>query len=337
MFYLWRLLPTLISIPVINNKPMRPSFNKIRLLAIIVFIVSSCKNNQDNAVTVLTTLDHSLRTSSQNIEISNRILYNALSSRASERKTMERAKPWLAKAIRIKSLSDDVYEYIEQFKRNISEEAGSVFGNENEGLVKDNRTAAIVIYNKNGEELLKKLNQYKMLVLEVDPELRKTFEKTIPIYFPGMNDKVAFKNNYFKNAIAISALATLSCFQNKVRNTENELINFCFERTSVVRIGPCCVGPQFISTLSSSAVKAGEKITVTAGIGTFSTDGDPVITIAGKKITLANNGSANYEFKAPGKPGKYMVPLEIKFINPDGTESTANKNIEYEVVKDAND
>ena len=323
---------------------MRQALNRILLLFIIINIFSSCKNEEDKTLNVFSVLDHSLVMSSLNIEASNNTIYHSFASRAEERRTTERAKIWQAKALMIKSLSDKEYDYIEQLKKELKEQAGrgiikekEIFQKEKEVFEKDNRNAATVIYNKSGEELLKRLKQYKILVMQVDPGLKNNFEKTIPIYFPEKYDQVSFKNDYFRNVTAISAVATLSCFQNKIRNTENVLIDFCYQQIFPTILCGFGRGPFFLVSQNSSYVKKGQKIIITSGLGTFSPDAEPVYTIAGKKRIPKENGPVIYEFKAASVPGEYRIPVAVEFLDENGNKKTMTKEIVYEVAKDPND
>jgi hypothetical protein len=88
-----------------------------------------------------------------------------------------------------------------------------------------------------------------------------------------------------------------------------------------------------IMTISSSYVKAGQSVEVTAGIGQFTKVAKPHITIDGKEGKLDDGGVAVYTFSAKGKPGKYQVPVIIEFYNPDGTLATLTRQLEYVIAK----
>lgn len=90
---------------------------------------------------------------------------------------------------------------------------------------------------------------------------------------------------------------------------------------------------QAIVGQSSSYVKAGEKIEITAGIGSFSTQERPVITINRNNVSLRETGAAVYSFKASNKPGKHFVPVKIEFTNQDGQKMTQEFNVKYTVAK----
>ncbi|MEO8770087.1 MAG: hypothetical protein ABI402_08385 [Ferruginibacter sp.] len=313
---------------------MRHAFKSILFFSII-YLFSSCKNDNKDSIALLTILNHSLVTSSKTIEENNQTIYSSMTSKLSQESTMEKAKAWQPKALIIKSLSDNAYNYIEQLKKDLREQAGARIENQREIFDKDNSDAATIIFNKSGEELLKKLTEYKMLVLEIDPEIRNKFENTIPFDTTELNNELTFKNTYFKNATAISALSALSCFQNKIRNTENMLIYFCHNNIGSVKF--IDIFPTLIVNQSSSIVKRNETITITAAIGIFSIEPGQAFLIAGNKIDRKPDGSAVYKFKAAKIAGKYAVPVKVDYRLPDGTNASQETTIMYEVAKNVND
>lgn len=74
-----------------------------------------------------------------------------------------------------------------------------------------------------------------------------------------------------------------------------------------------------IAVLSSSYVKQGQPIEVTAGIADFDTAREPRIMVGGKEIAIdKNDGAAVYRFAAKGTPGKYKIRVEFEYTKPDG-------------------
>lgn len=90
---------------------------------------------------------------------------------------------------------------------------------------------------------------------------------------------------------------------------------------------------QPLIALSSSCVKAGDDIIIEAGIGSFSTESRPRITINGEIIRLNDYGVASYNLKTLNKSGKYSLPVKIEFTTPDGRKDFMTKNISYTVIE----
>jgi len=74
-----------------------------------------------------------------------------------------------------------------------------------------------------------------------------------------------------------------------------------------------------IAAQNTTFLKSGELLEITAGVGSFSVAARPKITIDGKNIPLDPDGTAIYRIKAPGKPGKHVIPVKIEFVKPDGS------------------
>ena len=81
---------------------------------------------------------------------------------------------------------------------------------------------------------------------------------------------------------------------------------------------------------SATIIKAGDKIEITAGIGTFSMAGNPKITIHGKLIQM-ENAVASYKFKTPLKAGKYFVPVKIEYTDLKGMINVKMDKLKYTV------
>jgi hypothetical protein len=87
-----------------------------------------------------------------------------------------------------------------------------------------------------------------------------------------------------------------------------------------------------VETLSAGVVKPGASIQITAGIGRFRPEPNPVITIGNKRATLTDDAVAIRSITAPQRPGNYSIPLRIEFTKPDGSTAWREDTLHYEVV-----
>lgn len=87
-----------------------------------------------------------------------------------------------------------------------------------------------------------------------------------------------------------------------------------------------------VEALSANVVKPGDTIQVTAGIASFKTELEPIITIANKRINLTHDAIAVGKVKAPLKPGKYSIPVRLEYTKPDGSKAWRNDTLHYQVV-----
>lgn len=119
--------------------------------------------------------------------------------------------------------------------------------------------------------------------------------------------------------------------QAAVNRTAYELTDYCRGHVPVMGGGYSRVS--MVAHASSSAVKAGQTIEVTAGIVEFALSRKPVIVIGGAVRNQNKEGRAQYSFVAMGKPGKYQLPVVISFEKPDGARDSVFKTIDYVIVQ----
>jgi gliding motility-associated protein GldM len=80
---------------------------------------------------------------------------------------------------------------------------------------------------------------------------------------------------------------------------------------------------------SSNYVMPGEEITVTAGIGAYSSAAAPQISIGGAGVPVID-GQGTYKFQATGG-GAQKKTVTIRYKDQDGNEKTESKDVEYTV------
>lgn len=86
-----------------------------------------------------------------------------------------------------------------------------------------------------------------------------------------------------------------------------------------------------IATINSEVLFPNQAIEVYAGVGSFTDESKPNISINHKKIKLID-GVATYKTKASSKKGSYSIPIDIEYTNPDGTSTKVTKMMNYTVV-----
>lgn len=224
--------------------------------------------------------------------------YEDLKSKLFEPSTSERAKIWYPTAEKIKSLTTEAYSSIDSsFK--VCDEAN---------------------LEKCKSNLLEFAKKYKTSILQVNPELWQTFKNE----FATLIDSTYFKN--FINAKSNKE------FQDKMHNSisiiANRTISFCNLQTSP----GCILRYEKLSVLigqNSKHFKSGDKIEITAGVGSFSSASQPKITIGNETISINDFGYAEFKKVIRGSNGKYVIPITISYYSPDGTQKTTKHDVEY--------
>ena len=94
----------------------------------------------------------------------------------------------------------------------------------------------------------------------------------------------------------IAAITILSKFQNDVKNSEAQMVDYCYKQIGSVKV----VYNQFEAFAGTNAtyLMPGDELEIQAGIGAFSAAAKPDITINGARQTLNADGVADYQNKS---------------------------------------
>ncbi len=321
--------------------PKEPRQKMINLMYLVLTALLAL-NVSSEILNAFKVVDKSLTTSNNNLNAANNTLFKSLEMKLNDPTTAEKAKPWNDKALIAKKLSEDMDAYINNLKTELKKEAGlkmeTIEGKQVEQFKEDDLEAATRLFGsgeggkKQGPEFENRLKAYTKAMLDIDPEIRKEFEKTFPVDVSpqiGQDGKAKeFTEAYFHMTPTVAALTLLSKFQNNVKNAENAIVTYCHNQVGAVKI----VYDQFGALVgqSSNYVMPGEDLEITAGVGAFSKAAQPIITIAGASVAVDADGKAVYKTKASGA-GQRSVPVNVTFTKPDGTKETKSIDVKYTV------
>jgi hypothetical protein len=111
--------------------------------------------------------------------------------------------------------------------------------------------------------------------------------------------------------------------------SEQEMVKFCdFQVMSAVDRYDLFAP---LITLNSNVVAPGDTIELSAGIGAYYSFARPNITIAGVSVPANSRGLAFYTLRASKRPGRYSIPVRIKYTTPYGHQSTVDRDVYYRV------
>ncbi len=314
---------------------------KALFISSILFAIffSACSNKKDNRLAIFKALDESLNNSNQTINEGTLTVIAGIDEKMMEQSTTNRAKIWKPKAMLIQQFSTNIYTYIDRLKADLKREAGLITGEDKESFKEDDRDAVNRLFGtkRKANELHERLKQYKKDILSIDSQMSYVFKNTIQLTTQSFDilpeTQQDLRKMFFMNSSTVASLAMLSQFQNNIKNTENRFIQFCYKK-----IGGGGDSFTFYSAIigqSSSYLRKGEKIEITAGMGAFSKAALPQIIIGGRSVPLNDNGFVVYKFKASIKPGKHYVPVKIEYVDQDGKRQTIEKQVEYTVAQEA--
>lgn len=298
-----------------------------------VVAVSLVGCRQRENVAQLKALSNSLQYANEILKEGNHQLSEALISTVNDPSTHSLGIMWEPRGNRIKKKADSIVEMIEDLKANLPEQ-------------KDRN------YNGAGNTLLIKLSAFKDSLPEIIHvedfkeipfkyvSIKKdviNLNKIVPLlpgYTDSLNDTQRKKyakgwlEENFSGTSPAMAMVVLNRIESDLLTTTKTYMDYCLSQTVVMRCGGYT---EFhpLASLSSSYVKQGQSVEVTAGIGSFSAAMRPQIFINGKEISLTDYATAVHRFTASGKPGKHNVAVKIKFTKPDGSIATVERALEY--------
>jgi len=316
--------------------PKEPRQKMINLMYLVLTALLAL-NVSSEILNAFKVVDKSLGVSNASITQSNDVLYKSLLSKVNDPTTAEKAKVWNEKAEQAKKLSADLDTYINQLKADLKKEADLKLVDGVEQFKEDDLEAATRLFgngpggSNKGPELEKKLKDYKAAMLNIDPEIRAQFEKSFPVDTSpqvGQDGKTkGFTEAFFHMTPTVAALTLLSKFQNNVKNSEHEIVSFCHNKVGEVKVRFDKTG--VLLGQSSNYVMPGQEVTITAGIGAYSSGAAPQITIGGTSVPTVD-GQGVYKFQASGQ-GLRKVPVTIKYKDQDGNEKVETKEVEYTI------
>ena len=312
--------------------PKEPRQKMINLMCLVLTALLAL-NVSSEILNAFKVVDKSLQNSSSNLSAANATLYKSLDEKVIDDKTKEKALIWQPKAEKARKLSDDLNAYIDGLKTELKKSSDLTIVDGKESFKEDNLDAATRLFDTQGKgkELQDKLAAYKKAMLDIDPDIRTKFEKTLPIDVepPVGQDgtKKEFTNAYFHMTPTVAGLTLLSKFQNNVKNAENQVVTFCHEQIGAVKIIFDKTG--VLVGQSSNYIMPGQEMVITAGIGAYSSAAKPSISIAGTGQTVVD-GKATYKISASGA-GPHKVPVTVTYLDQNGISQTKTETVEYTV------
>jgi len=335
--------------------PKEPRQKMINMMYLVLTALLAL-NVSSEILNAFVTVNGSILKSNDLISEKNKGTYAAFTAELNDPQTKAKAAIWAPKATEVQKYSADLFNYIEGLKAELEKQAGTheshVTGKQE--INADNIDAAIRLMDQmgKGKELYTKLGEYKKNILgvlasaqndslaaNVKDQIKRDAEKfntslpidlNIPASKTGAkysNDAAGWTQSYFHMTPAIAALTILSKFQNDVKSSEAQLVDYIHQQVGQVKV----VYDEFeaIAQANTSYAMPGDKIEITAGVGAFSAAAKPEITIAGSNIPLTG-GKAIYKTTAGGA-GDHSVAVRIKFTKPDGTIATKDEVVKYTV------
>ncbi|HKG69121.1 MAG TPA: gliding motility protein GldM [Segetibacter sp.] len=311
--------------------PKEPRQKMINMMYLVLTAMLAL-NVSAEILNAFRTVNQSLANANEIIELKNQNLFGSFERKAADPKTAEKAKIWQAKALQAKGYADNLYTYLESLKTDLMVGAGQKQAG---GEYKEDNLEAptrLLVEGNKGKDLYQKLEAYKANLFGIDNSIRNEFAKTLPMDLS--TPKSANEGNrtweaaYFRMTPTIASITMLSKFQNDVRNSEAQVVDYCHRQIGSVEL----VYDEFqaFAGTNSQYLMPGQELVITAGVGAFSKSARPTVSIDGSGMALNPQGVAEYKTTVGG-PGTYSKKVRISFIKPDGTPGLLEKEVPYTV------
>ena len=316
--------------------PKEPRQKMINMMYLVLTALLAL-NVSSEILNAFKTVDESIRTANSVVDEKNKTTYESFEAKLKKPETAEKAALWYPKAQQAQKLSAEMSKYIDDMKTELKKESkGENIGTPEEKFSIDNLDAStrMLVEGPKGDELLKKLTEYRNQMLAIVPEQKANFEKSLPLDLSipksqtGSTVQNDWKSAYFRMTPTIAALTILSKFQNDVKNSEAQIVDFCHKEIGEVEV----IFDEFqaFAGTNSTYLMPGQELEITAGVGAFSKAAKPSVSINGAPVALGSEGTAVYKTTVSGA-GERSVNVEVKFKKPDGTDAVLNKTIKYTV------
>jgi gliding motility-associated protein GldM len=296
-------------------------------------------NVSNEVITAFKVVDKSLITSNNNIAASNNTLYKSLEEKLAEPQSKEKAQIWEPKAMQARKLSADMNTYIDSLKLALKKAADlrmkwdSKLKDSVEDYREDNLDASTRLFETNGEgaRLKQRLEEYKAAMLNIDPSIKTQFQNSFPVNtIPPVTQEGKqkdFTQTFFHMTPTVAALTMLSKFQNNIKNAENMVVTYCHSQIGAVEVHMDQVG--VLVGQSSNYLMPGQELTVTAGVGAYSSSVKSNISINGQPVNMVN-GQGQYKTTVSGA-GDHTVTINGSFIGEDGKPVPIHQTVSYTV------
>ncbi|MFI5153436.1 MAG: gliding motility protein GldM [Chitinophagales bacterium] len=334
--------------------PKEPRQKMINMMYLVLTAMLAL-NVSAEILNAFKTVNGSITNSNTVITEKNAITYKSFDEKLKDPQTMANAQIWAPKASEARKLSEGVYQEIEDLKNKLVQESGPYTEDGKKKFREDDLDAATRLFAEEGEgpKLYAKLQEYRQQMISIlkpeefstNPLLQADVKKTkdeFTTQFP-LNMKVPesqsgnpktgddpkdWTTNYFHMTPSIAAMTILSKFQNDIKNSESQMVDYCHKKIGEVKV----VYDQFEAFAGTNAtyLMPGDELDITAGIGSFSAAAKPDIYINGARQSLNSDGVAEYKTKVDNA-GEKTVEVKIEYIKPDGSKAQTTKLIKYTV------
>ncbi len=314
--------------------PKEPRQKMINIMYLVLTAILAL-NVSAEILNAFKTVDNSLRKTNTTVNASTTQIFQSLTDKLADPATKGKAETWLPRAKNVMDYSTTAYNFIEGLKNDILTAAGGDPKNPAQKFKEDNLDVAtrLMITQGKGKQLFQILTDYKKNVLGVNDTILKEFANSLQIDLDKPksqtgDNKKNWEESYFHMIPTVAALTILSKFQNDIKTSENKVVTFCHEQVGKVQLRFDAF--EAIVGQNSTYLMPGQDIEITAGLGAFSKQKLPTVTVGGATVALNEKGQALYK-SAAGGVGSHTINVTVAFTDQDGNPQTRTIPVNYTV------
>ena len=279
-------------------------------------------------------VDDSLHATIQTMDEGNRKTY--IDFKVALSQNQEKVKPWYDSAMLVKEKSEEFYQYVQNFKDEMVQEAEGAKAVKNakvRDLGKQDDTNVPQRYGLNeGNALIlkQKIEEYRDFMIHVtgdeDEVLNKEFMETFstPMGVNAEGDSISWENTIFYEMPMCATLTVLTKLQSDIRHCEGRAVRYLLTQTdaSDLRVN------KFEAHIIPSAdyVIRGSKYKAKVVLAAMDSTQAPEFYVNGKQI----GGDGMYEVVASGS-GRKKITGEVRYMNKKGEMESMPFEREYTV------
>lgn len=322
--------------------PKEPRQKMINIMYLVLTALLAL-NVSSEILNAFETIDGSLTKSNEYLNTRTTKIIGDFDNESIKKQFPDKVAIWQPQAKKVQEISENIYNQIEKYKIELRKEAGQKEGDS--AYKKDDLEAGTRLFlngkvgETKGEQLYSMLANYSIELAKIDSLKNQVASLPNFISIPktaNMNAELSamspaqqWSNIYFHMTPAVAAVTILSKFQNDIRNTQTQLIDFCFNSITKVPVPPPTLAA--FANSSSEMVMAGDELTITAGLGAYQTEAKPNISIDGVSVPLNATGQAILK-TVVSTPGDFTKHINISYKDPStGQQKTSSAEVKYKV------
>lgn len=316
-----------------SNGPESPRQKMINLMYIVLMALLALNVSSD-VLNGFSLVDESLNRSTANSTLQNQSLYQDFSYFME--KNPEKVKAWFDRAMDVKSISDSLYNYVDELKLRIVQEADGKKGDPRNISNREDLEAASYVMlapaSGQGKNLYNRINSYRDRILTMigDTLQRKIISDNLSTEVPNKTSTLGknWQEYIFENTPVAAAVTLLTKLQSDIRYAEGEVLHTLAKNIDIGDLRVNEVNAYVIP--NTKTVVRGGKFTADIILAAVDSTQKPNIYIGDKLLPADKDGS--YEAIC-NTTGTFNLTGRLELLQADGSMLTRTFNQPYTVVE----